>query len=405
MEIPNFRHLRAFQEVVKRRSISQAAAAVYLSQPAVTQAIGKIEDLLQIPLFDRLSDGMRPTAAGEAFAHRVGRALELVKAGAAEAQRIAGERGAKRIREVLPLLTTTQLRAFVAVGSASNFSLAARQLGTSQPALHRAARDLEALISTPLFEKTTRGISLTKAGQALFQQVKLAFAEFAQGFAEVASVNGIDAGRVVIGSLPLSRHFVLPEAINAFAARYPGVTVQVTEAPYNELLQGVRYGEIDCMIGALRDPLAVDDVFQEALFSASLCVAARSDHPLVGKKKLAAADLAAYPWVVPARGTPTRDRFDALFAKHKLGLPAGLVESGSLVLIRGLLKTSNRLTLISTHQIRVEQEMGLLTRLSYDLGDTRRDIGVTLRRDWLPTEVQADFLAFLRQAARAYSEN
>lgn len=397
-ELPNLRHLRALREVALRRSISQAAEHVFLSQPAVTQAIAKLEHQIGTPLFERLSDGMRPTEAGQLFAERVGHALDLIKTGGQEAIKTGAERGSRRQAGIDQLVTTTQLRSLVAVANARNFSLAAREIGTSQPALHRAARDLETLMEVRLFEKTSQGIELTRAAQVLVQHVKLAFAELAQGYAEIAALRGVDTGLLVVGSMPLARHSILPAAINALAQQLPDVRVSVIDAPYNELLHGLRHGEMDLLIGALRDPIPVDDVVQEPLFDDPLAIVARSGHPLTRKRRITTADFAAYPWVLPQRGTPTRDQFDALMGSTRP--VGGLIESSSIVLICSLLLESDRLTIISRQQILREQAQGLLVTLPYDMSRTLRPIGLTTRRNWRPTATQSRFLELIRAAAR-----
>jgi LysR family transcriptional regulator, regulator for genes of the gallate degradation pathway len=402
--LPNLRHLRAFREVAAQRSISQAAQRVFLTQPAITQAIAKLERLLDATLFERRSDGMRATEAGLLYAQRVDRALNLIRCGVLDALRSAGERPARRPGAPEQLPTITQLRALVAVAKAGSFSLAARAIGASQPALHRAARDLESLLGTALYEKTSQGIDLTRQGQVLVQQVKLAFAELRQGLAEVAALGGQDTGRIVVGAMPLSRHVLLPAAINQLARQRPEVAVGTVEGPYEELLHGLRHGEIDLLIGALRDPLPVDDVLQERMFDDPLAIVGRAAHPLQGRQRLGMRELAAYPWVVPRAGTPTRDHFEALFRNAGLALPAGLVESSSPVLIRALLLDSDRLTLISAHQIRSETTQGPLKILPFDLGRTRRPIGLTMRRQWRPTPTQRLFLDLLRAQSRNYSE-
>lgn len=397
--LPNLRHLRAFREVADRRSISQAAERVFLSQPAITQAIAKLERLLDARLFERHSDGMRPTEAGALFAERTSRALGLIRAGTQEAVRIGADKGARRQAAPDQLLTSTQLRALVAVANYGNFSLAARSIGTSQPALYRAARDLESLLGIALFEKTSQGIDLTRPALILAQHVKLSFAELAQGFAEIAALGGQDTGLIVVGSMPLARHSILPAAINALARELPEVRISVVDAPYDELLHGLRHGELDLLIGALRDPVPVDDVVQEALFDDPLAIVASSRHPLAKKKHITVDDLAACPWVLPRRGTPTRDHFEVLM--HGRQPAGGLVESSSIVLICGLLLDSDRLTLISRHQILREQAQGLLSTLPYDMSGTQRPIGLTTRRSWRPTATQSRFLNLVREAARA----
>lgn len=398
--VPNLRHLRAFREVASCRSVSLAAQRVFLSQPAVTQAISKLEATLNVALFERRSGGMFTTEAGQLFLKRTERALGFLRTGTKEVVRIGLRKGARRAVSLDQLLTTTQLRSLVAVSNAKNFSLAARAIGISQPSLHRAARDLERLLEIALFEKTSQGTGLTRAGHLLAQHAKLAFGELEQGYAEVDALRGQETGRIVVGTMPLARTFILPTAINALVAGSPKVCVNVVDGPYADLLHGLRHGDFDLLIGALRVPVPVDDVVQEPLFDDPLTVVARIGHPLVGRKRISLRELAPYPWVVPRPGTPTREHFEVIRKKIGAGASVGLIESSSLVLIRGLLVESDRLTLISTHQIRHEQHMGLLAPLPVEMVGINRPIGLTLRRDWHPTATQRRFLDLLRAAGR-----
>lgn len=398
MDLPNIRHIRAFCEVARRHSISRSAERVHLSQPAITQAIAGLEQMVGAPLFVRRADGMFATEAGTLFLARAERLLDHLRIGAREVIRLGGRRGGRGFAEFDLLVTAAQLRALAAIADAGNFSLAARAVGRSQPSIHRAARDLERLSGVTLFNRTATGIELTPAARALVQRVKLAMAEMAQGFAEIAELRGVDSGTLVIGGMPLSRAAILPAAINALSAEFPAVRISVVEGPYDDLLHGLRQGEIDLLIGALRDPVPIDDVVQEPLFDDPLVVMARRDHPLAGRARVTLDDLAAYPWGVPRRGAPTRDRFEALFDGHPNPPFDGLVEASSLVLMRGLLLGSDRLTLISQHQIRHEQELGLLVQLAFPVADTARPIGITLRRDWRPTPTQRRFIDHIRAA-------
>lgn len=397
---PNLRHLAAFFEVARCHGISKAAKRVYLSQPAITQAIAKLEATLAVPLFERRSDGMFATEPGALYLDRVGRALALIDTGAREAVRVGGRKNPRGFATFGHLLTTAQLRALISVAGAGNFSLAARQAGISQPSLHRAARDLERLSGLALFDKTGRGIELTPAALTLAQHTKLAFAELEQGLTEVEEWRGLDTGRIVVGTMPLARTHILPSAINALTEAHPDTRISVIDGPYEDLLHGLRHGEIDLLIGALRHPLPISDVVQETLFDDTLVIAGRAGHPLANRSAVSIADLAAYPWVVPRPGTPTRERFEALFADRGVSVPR-LIEASSLILIRGLLLGSDRITLISAHQIRHEASLGLFATLPFDLPDTRRDIGLTMRTDWRPTGAQQRFLDAVRAAGRS----
>ncbi len=150
--IPNLRHLRVFLAVAELKSITRASENIFLSQPAITQAIAKLEGLLGASLFERHSDGMYPTASGEVWQKRVSRAIDYIQTATQEIVKDNTQK--ERIpKNLVALISTTQLRALVAVSEAQNFSIASRNLAVSQSAVHRAARDLERLLGVILFEK------------------------------------------------------------------------------------------------------------------------------------------------------------------------------------------------------------------------------------------------------------
>ncbi len=394
--LPNLRHLRAFREVAECRNISQASTRVHLSQPAITQAIAKLETILDMVLFDRRSDGMFVTEPGQRFLMRVDRALSFLGRGAQQALQMTPRRSGRGFSNFDQLLTSAQLRALIAVSRAENFSLAAKQVGISQPSLHRAARDLERLAGISLFEKVSQGIQLTPAALVLAQHAKLTVAEMRQGFDEVEEWKGQDTSRIVVGSLPLARTYILPQAINRLGEVRPDVEISVVDGPYDDLLHALRHGEIDILIGALRNPVPIDDVVQHPLFSDQLTIAARAGHPMAGKRRVGMESLADFPWVVPRHGTPTRAYIERMFSES--GIAPRLVETSSLILARGLLLRSDRVTIISAHQIRYEIERGLLISLALDMSGMNRPIGLTLRKDWHPTASQDEFLDAIRDA-------
>lgn len=396
----NLRHLRAFREIAAHQSVSLAAAKIHLSQPAITQALAKLENLVGARLFERRGRGMYLNEPGALFVARVARALDLVEEGARAALRAAPKGRSRGFARFDRLVTTAQLRSLFAVVETGNFSLAARLIGISQPSLHRTARDLERLSGITLFTRVRLGIEVTPPARVLARQARLAFAELDQGVDEIQAWKGFDAGRIVIGTLPLARTLILPQAINALLKTRPNIDVSVVDGPYDDLLHGLRHGEIDLMTGALRDPLPISDVVQEALFSDPLAIVARNDHPLATRRDLNLADFAPYPWAVPRRGTPTRDYFENLFAGAKTGRARHVIEASSLVLIRGLLSDSDRLTIMSAHQIHHEEQQGLLCRLDFNMGATSREIGMTMRQNWRPTASQLLFLDLMRKAGQ-----
>lgn len=393
----NLRHLRAFLQVARCGSVSAASGAVFLSQPAITQALAKLEASLGTRLFLRKSTGMYLTEAGSLLHARVDRALGMLAQGARRSSRAAGRGRAAGFQNFDQLLTTAQLRGFLALSETGNYSWAARKLGVSRPSVHRAINDIERVAGFEMFTKTAQGFELTPAGDEFRRNLLLAFAELAQAREEIDVLQGRDTAQLVVGSLPLARSFILPEVINGLTALRPEVRITVRDGAYTSLLQALRYGEIDLLIGALRPVLPGDGLEQEPLYTDKLAIAARAGHPLTRCQDIDAATLARFPWVTPSPDIPTRKQFDALFSNAGVQAPVRLVETSSLILIRGLLAGSDRLTIISRHQIARELEDGILTTLDFPLGGSDRVIGITTRADWSPTATQSLLIQMLRE--------
>lgn len=402
--LPNLRHLRVFREVARCRSISKAAPQIFLSQPAITQAINKLETQLDTQLFERHSNGMFPTKSGLVWDNRVERCLDYLARGIRAAQKSSSTLHTSPTN-LLALLTTTQLRALIAVTEHRSFSVASRSLGLSQSSLHRAARDLEQLLDIILFEKARSGIIPTRAAERLARSAKLAFAELYQGHAEISALQFREVGRIVIGSMPLARTSILPDVINRFSQAHPDIGISVVDAPYDDLLFHLRNGDLDLLIGALRFPPPTEDIRQQELLAPPLAIVGRQDHPLCHTGPVTLSQLSDFSWVVPRYGTPTRAFFDTLFSAQGVREPTRLIETSSQILIRELLRGSDRLTLISSHQVEHELHTGTLSLIPYPLDHTKRPIGLTTRCDWQPTPTQSHFLNLLQAAARHYSDN
>lgn len=400
-EASNLRHLRAFLAVQDLGSSLAASRAVHLSQPAVTQAIGKLEATLGVTLFARHSTGMVATEAGTVFGHRVRRALAHIR-GATQAVGAGAAQDRPAARDGFDkLVTSAQLRALIAVADSGNFSLAARSIGISQPSLHRLARDLERLSGVEMYERKAHGIALSEGAAEMARLARLAFGELRQAGEELDHLEGIRRSRIHIGALPLVRTGILPRAIDAYSREHPETRIRVADGPYGALLRDLRNGTIDILVGALRDPVPIDDIVQTALFTDRLSVVARHGHPLGRKRRIAVADLAAYPWIAPPQGAPARAQFDKVFAGARMSLCHGLVEASSLVVVRGLLLESDRLTLLSPHQVEPELRFGMLEIVPFNLDDVARRIGTTVRADWQPTPMQSAFLEHLTASCAA----
>lgn len=387
----NLRHLRCFQQIARLGSLGAAARALHVSQPAVTQAVASLERHFGTALLVRGPGGVSLTTAGRSALLRIDRALEQLHAALMEI-RPGG-------RDITHLVRTRQLDALSAVTEHGGFNVAARARHTSQSSVHRSARELERVLDIPLFEKTSFGITPTREAQRLALRVRLALRELDQARAEVRALQGDETGRTVIAALPLARSYLVPAALLEFSRRHPRHHVVIIEGTYANLLASLRHGEADVLIGALRDPAPAGDIVQEHLFDDPLAIVARANHPLAGRRPTPAA-LRRYEWIAPRSGSPLRAQFDALLADDRGHPPNPSLECNSLAAARAFLLESDRLMLLSAHQIHYEMLSGSLVAIPHPAGNVVRRIGLTLRKNWRPTAAQDDLLAILRRVAR-----
>ena len=397
MDYPNLRHIRLFCACLRTGSLTQAADIIGVTQPAASQAISRLEDLFGSRLLERGPGQAMATPEGRVVQARSQRALELIRTGCQKLQADAGFRDSGAdVR-----LTISHLRALQAFAQAGGFPGAARILDQSGAAVQRTARNAEAVLGTSLFEADGRTTRLTSAGRAVAQWAGLSLKELGNATEEVQELRGRFDGLVSIGALPMARTTIVPDAIALLASTYPMARFEILEGSYEQLISDLEMGHIDFLIGALRSGIAASLV-QEPLFDFRLAVVAGAGHPLSGEADVSLSELAAFPWVVARKGTPNRSTFDTLAKGFPEGQRRqGTVETGSLTTLRGILMQSDRLALLSRHQLRHELKAGFLTLLNYEVPGKPLSIGITTRRNWQPTALQAEYLAAIRRVVAA----
>jgi DNA-binding transcriptional LysR family regulator len=146
------------------------------------------------------------------------------------------------------------LRYFVAVAEELHFRRAAERLYVAQPAVSEQVRKLEAELGVRLFDRTTRGVTLTGAGRALLDHARrvLHQAEVAQLAARNADERS--ALRLRVGYTTVSLPASVPRALQQLAAAAPCVEVTLETGPATSLTQSLREGWLDAVVAELPAP-------------------------------------------------------------------------------------------------------------------------------------------------------
>ena len=211
-------------------------------------------------------------------------------------------------------MDTRQLEYFVAVAEELSFTRAAQRMFTVQSTISAAIRALEADLKTTLFDRSTRQVSLSAAGEALLPEAKAALEALDRARAVVEETSTGLRGNLRIGTLARLGLLDLAVLVGAFHQRYPLVEVQVTTSPTGSsgLADDVRHGRLDvALVGLSRGELS--GLEARELASVPFVVMVPSNHRLAGRSEVRLTELAGERFVDLLRGFGNRTEVDRAF--------------------------------------------------------------------------------------------
>ena len=242
------------------------------------------------------------------------------------------------------MLESRRLRHFLAVYELGSIGRAAERLLLTQPALSKSLRQLEEELGCKLFDRTPIGVAPTVFAEALFGHAKSIEAAFRAAEAQIAGLRGKAKGIVNIGMGPSVAAHLLPQATIALAALHPGVALAATEGLVDDLLPMLRRGQVSLIAGSW--PRIADAEFtSETIVKDEIRVFARAGHPLDGRR-VALADLAAFPWALPPATQRWRQQLDAIFAGAGLEPVRPAVSSNSASYLQAVLTRGDHLSFL-----------------------------------------------------------
>lgn len=248
------------------------------------------------------------------------------------------------------------LRCFVAVAKTGSFVQAADELGITQPAISRSIRELETILSTKLFERSTRGATLTSRGRALFASTEMGLLQIAQGVS-LATDSASLSETVKIGALPNVCSRLLPSVVPLYKERYPTIIIRVVPGTNAELLMGLRRGETDFVIGRLSTSEEMRRLSFEHLFDEPIVFVVGADHPLAAKYTTLN-DALSYPVVLPTEGTIIREEISRYLWSQGVGTLTNVVETTSSDFLRSYVKETDCVAVMPRGVVQAEIDRG-----------------------------------------------
>jgi DNA-binding transcriptional LysR family regulator len=196
-------------------------------------------------------------------------------------------------------LEVRHLRYFLAVAETLHFSKAAERLGMAQPPLSQQIKRLEEILGHRLFDRTTRGVKLTLAGQLLAERARTTLEKIDDDISQVRRLGRGEEGALTVGFSGSVMFTGLPRAIEAFRRRYPKVELRLRELVTAAQVTALLNGMID--LAFLRDGDPTEGIETQTLLREPYVAVLPEQHPLVRKTSLRVRDLHAEPFILFAR--------------------------------------------------------------------------------------------------------
>lgn len=185
------------------------------------------------------------------------------------------------------------LRYFVAVAEEQNVTRAAARLHVSQPPLSRQIRDLEAELSIALFEHGAKSVRLTEAGKVFLTEACAVLRRADEAVQMAKAVASGQRGEIHVGFAPSLTVELLPRTLRVFQETTPGVRVQLHDLSTQEMLRGLREGNLHVALMIQTSTKVMAGLIFEELRRYAVCVAVHPAHPLARVRKVGLAQVAA----------------------------------------------------------------------------------------------------------------
>jgi len=293
-----------------------------------------------------------------------------------------------------------QLRHFIAVAEERNFSVAARRVHLSQPALTRSIKTLEDALQTRLLDRGPQGAVPTASGERFLEHARMILNDCERARAELREFQSGVSGQVAFGIAALFSSWIADTAIERIGVDLPGISLAVTEGFFEDLCGGLRAGRIDFALSNL-PPVTLDpDLATETLLDLDARVICGAAHPLARKRGLKATDLAEARWVIVSR-PHSQEMFRQYFLEQGARVPPVLA-TNSLALLKSLVAHGSHLSMVVEPVVHRELRRGLVKALKVATPLVRRRAGLLyVKRPSRPNAIERVMAIVREECAKA----
>jgi LysR family carnitine catabolism transcriptional activator len=282
------------------------------------------------------------------------------------------------------------IRAFLALARAGSFTRAAAELHMSQPTLTVQIQQLEQAVGIKLFDRSKRHVALTPAGRDLLLPLERILTDVESIAASTEELLEHRRGLVTVAALPSMAAGLLPKAIKALSASYPGIRVRVHDCVAATVAVMVKSGQVD--FGISSQTTGDRELTSHVLLMDRLCAVVAPSHALADKRNISLKELARHPLVLMMKDSSSRQIVDLAFDREGL-VPTVAYEATYASTVGGMVRAGLGIGLLPEsmagaarlHQLRIRgqaltRRIGIVMRAGRSLSPTADKLKQTLEQ-------------------------
>lgn len=293
------------------------------------------------------------------------------------------------------------IQTFVEVARHKSVAQAAAVLRISQPAVTKTIRELEGVLGVSLLERDGRGIKVSRYGEIFLKHAGATMTALRRAVDSVSQDAARMGPPVRIGALPTVSVNIMPKAMLSFLKGDTGSTVKIVTGENAVLLEQLRVGELDLVVGRLATPEKMSGFSFEHLYSERVRFVVRANHPLLAANTSIFERLHEFPVLTPTSNSVIGPVVDQFLLAHGVAPLPTRIETVSDAFGRAFLRISDAIWIISEGVVAADIADGTLAMLPLDTADTSGPVGLTMRADMQPSLPLALLMQTIRESADA----
>lgn len=297
------------------------------------------------------------------------------------------------------LINSELLLRVLIISEIGSVKRASTELNIAQPALSRSVKLLEDQLGISIFERSTKGVVLTHAGEQLMAHARLIRASLKDAEGEIHAKRSAGKRTLAFGVPPIHALELFTASLLQTRAQFPDLLLRIDVEPMDVLKHMLLQGKIDFIFGPVLQSDAPENVRQEILFYEDLCIVCGPRNPLFHRENVSLEELMQQQWVLGPSGSSSRMRMEEFCSLQHVDTPKIAIEIDAVAARRELVMQSEYLTIAQRGIFSRTSMYRDLSAIPFDWQQLNRPIGIMSLAGSRPSQFLRDYMRNIKERA------